>query len=164
MDIKASNTVTSFGEPSDVAPNNGKSPQKTVTMVFGYTGVAQSASATLDTPLERIERLYLVGYHVTNPSTANPIRIQFDNSGSSSFVNGLNTLGSISQTNFLVIANQTTAAGYGSGSIKQLIGSWKLGDGKIHKLGLRLYDLYTGAEITWTNLMLVFKAKALTWH
>jgi hypothetical protein len=165
MEFKASNASTSFGEPGELVRFEKRTaPSKTINMVWNYKGVSQSALATLDVTCERINRLYLVGYHVDNPSTTNPIRVSFDPTSGSNFSSGLNGVASNSQSNFITLINTTTNLGYASLQQEQLVGNWKMSDGKIQSLGVRLYDIYTGAEITWNRLLLIFRAESLTWQ
>lgn len=165
MELKVSNSTTNFGHPSETLDFDKRTtPSKTINIIWAYKGVSQSAIATLDVPCERINRLYLVGYHLLNPSTTNPVRVQFDQTSGSNFSAGLNGVASNSQTNFITLINTTTNVGFASLPQEQLVGNWKMSDGKIQSLGVRLYDAYSGAEITWANLLLIFRAESLTWQ
>jgi len=71
------------------------------------------------------------------------------------------TTGGASACAFII--NSTTNAGYAAAPQEQVLAVWKNSEGILDKIGLKLQDAYSDAEITFSNVLLIFKVDTLTW-
>jgi hypothetical protein len=160
--FKASEGSTNLAEPLSQNPHT-PTPRKTVVMRWAYNS-GNTAYATLDTPLERISKLWLTGWTVQNPSISGAIKVSFDPTSTLAtqmlhcYATSMNAGGS------LMLINQTQAANNSAVPKEQLLATWQMSDGKLKKLGLNLFNGFTDATMTWDYIILIFEAETLEWH
>lgn len=162
---KAGNSDTSFKEPQELTTHVDRPlPVRTVYMRFDYAANTFS-EAVLGKTMDRISKLYLVGFHVKTPSSTDPIRVDFD---PRHLVAGMDTEGSgavTTHTAFLIntVANNADTP-FAAKPTSDLIARWPNHDGQFTKMGIKLFNGYTNAAITWVNVLLIFEVHQLNWH
>lgn len=163
--FKAGRSDTSFSEPGELV-HKGPLPARTLTWVFGSSVTTGFLRASLCRRVNRIFRLYLVGYHIRAPSILSPIRVDFEGTELASGLGALGPEGAPDGSICLINVNGSTNAGeFGNMPTKQLIAEWKNYDGQLQDLSVKTVDAYSPTTaVTHTGLTLIFEAESLHWH
>src|SRR5690349_20643623 len=77
--FKASNATTNFREPSEMVPYDHREivPRKLLVMKFTRVSDAYAVADLGATPVARVSKMWLTAFHIKNPSSLNPVRVEF---------------------------------------------------------------------------------------
>ncbi len=157
--LKAGNGESNYREPGEIVPYEKREIIPRKTLLVKFTRIDNNwCAATLDTPVDRLSRLWLTAYHVKNPSAINPVRVEFkdDKKGmAQGIMNVYNTTNGYNTSIFL--------PNYQPGQ-EMFIAEWKYADGSLRDFAIKIYDATDDTQITWTTAIFWFEYEALIWN
>lgn len=156
--VRVSDYTTLGRVPNDMAPVSTEAqPMTPIVLKFEPPAPPSTdyARISLGCPVRHIRRLWMKGYYIDNPSSIKPIRISFEGDGLTSGMKVATNItggeGSIIVPNFAITSPLQIA-------------TWKMSDGVVADLGVKLYDTESGAQITYDYLYLWLEAETLIWQ
>lgn len=157
--LKAGRADTNFRAPGEIVPYEKREIVPRKTILAKFTRVDNNwCKASLDKPIQRITRIWLTAYHIKNPSSLNPVRIEFkdDTKGMTTGIESVYMTTNGYPTSIFLPNYQPGDA--------LLIADWKYSEGEIQDFAIKIYDATNDTQITWDTALFWFEYEALNWN